>query len=566
MSNISGLQGAVSNKAVLDEVILDLSAVGLSAALSSMFGVDEKAFDMHPESASASSDIAVVNSFLRRALVTALVEQNIQVSERMQSGLLPFSVSACSSFNPDVLWGLPHKFALLMVAARVISPDGNLVYLVPPFQRNALIYAASLPAEDPRVEAARCDTLRAIKTSGIPLQDAEDFGDDDGDVFEQEQGVLVRTAREVLASLQDSAPPAVFTCPANSLEGRRALEATAVLEFPFTQAGQNSVEELGARLTYVQESQQSDAMLRAAEAMFPLKVGYPSALMHSYNEQMMVCRGLHVLAAGKNMEPCARLILLEQLHKLAATAATQLVTNDWGPLAGAAFTSAVHSASDQSFMAAFAPQLEAAQVAHRADEAQREARRQTGSSGWGSWAATPARGGGWAPPWASPWAPPVGQSPGRAEARARGRAAKGGKAGPLPATVPASVYCYTCLQLGHKSNACPNFAPQAAPAASSWWPPSAPSVTVPAMPALEWHQDWHQPEVDPNARPVGQEWYDSRKGAAKSGGKSTGGKHGGYGGYGKGRGASSGVKGGGKSWGGSKGGRGSEPAWPYWDS
>jgi hypothetical protein len=269
VSNISGLQGAVSNRAVPDEVILDLSAVGLSAALSGMFGVDEKAFDMHPESASAaSSDAAVVNGFMRRALITALVEQNIEISERMQSSLRPFSISACSSFNPDVLWGLPHKFALLMVAARVISSDGNLVYLVPPFQRNALIYAASLPAEDPRVEAARCDTLRAIKTSGIPLQDAEDFGDDEGDVFEQEQGVLVRTAREVLASLQDSAPPAVFTCSANSLEGRRALEATAVLEFPFTQAGQNSVEELGARLTYVQESQQSDAMLRAAEAKF----------------------------------------------------------------------------------------------------------------------------------------------------------------------------------------------------------------------------------------------------------------------------------------------------------
>ena len=560
VSSISGLQGAVSNKAVLNEAILDLSTVGLSAALSGMFGVDEEAFKVHPESASASPEIAVINGFLRRALVTALVEQNIRISERMQSGLVPFSVSACSSFNQDVLWGLPHKFAFLMVAARVRESAGSLVYLVPPFQRSALIYAANLPAEDPRVEAVRCDTLRAVKTLGIPMQDAEDFSDDDDGGFEPEQGVLVRTAREVLASLQDSAPPTVFSCSANSLEGRRALEATAVLEFPFTQAGQNSVEELGARLAYVQESQQADAMHRAAEAMFPLKVGYPPALMHTYNEQMRVCRGLHVLAAGKNIEPGARLVLVEQLHQLAATAATQWFTTDLGHVAGAAFASAVHNASDQSFMAAFAPQVEAAQAAHRADEAQREARRKTGNSGWGSWSAAPARGG---------WAPSAGQYPGRAEARARGRAAKAGKAGPAsPVTAPTSVYCYTCFQLGHKSNACPNSAPRAALAAPSWenWQSSAPGVTAPAMPALEWHQDWQQPEVDPNARPVGQEWYDSRKGAGKSGGKSTGGKHGGYGGYGKGRGPSSGVKGGGKSWGGSKGGRGSEPAWPYWDS
>jgi len=60
-------------------------------------------------------------------------------------------------------------------------------------------------------------------------------------------------------------------------------------------------------------------MLRAAEAMFPLKVGYPPALMHTYNEQMRVCRGLHVLAAGKIIEPGARLVLVEQLHQLASS-------------------------------------------------------------------------------------------------------------------------------------------------------------------------------------------------------------------------------------------------------
>ena len=136
VSNINGLQSAVSNKAVPDEVILDLSAAGLSAALSGMFGVTKGAFEMHPEFMLVdSSDVAVVKGFLRRALVTAFVEQDIQISERMQSGLLPFSVSACSFFNPDVLWRLPHQFALLMVAARVKSSAKSLVYLAPPLSQ-----------------------------------------------------------------------------------------------------------------------------------------------------------------------------------------------------------------------------------------------------------------------------------------------------------------------------------------------------------------------------------------------------------------------------------------------
>ncbi len=116
------------------------------------------------------------------------------------------------------------------------------------------------------MEAARCDTFRAIKTSGVIVREEDVFDDDADDEFGPEQGVVVRTAWDALAALKDSPPPAVFTCSAKSPEGRRALEATAVLEFPFTQAGQNLVEELGARLAYVQESQQSDAMLKAAEA------------------------------------------------------------------------------------------------------------------------------------------------------------------------------------------------------------------------------------------------------------------------------------------------------------
>ena len=62
----------------------------------------------------------------------------------------------------------------------------------------------------------------------------------------------------------------------------------------------------------------SESEEKAAEAMFPLKVsgvGYSSALTHTYNEQMKVCRGLHVLATEKNIEPATRLVLLEQLYR-----------------------------------------------------------------------------------------------------------------------------------------------------------------------------------------------------------------------------------------------------------
>ena len=369
-----------------------------------------------------------------------------------------------------------------MVASRVqYSAGGGLKFLVPPFQRNALNFAASLPVEDLRVEAARCGACRAIKTSGFPIE--EDYFDDDLDDDGEPEQEVGRTAREVIAAMNEGSPPAVFTSPANSWEGRKALEATAVMEYPFTHAGEGTVEELSARLAYFQESQQIAARQTAADAMFPFKApvnGYSAAQTHAYNEQMKVCRGLHTVAEGKNIDPATRLVLREQLHQLATTAATQWVTTELGHVAGAAFTLAVHNTTDQSFMALFAPQLEAAQEAGKADEALREARRQAAIT-WGSWYAAPAKGG---------WAPPVGaftgHSPGRAEARAKGRAAKAGKAGPpVPATTLTPVYCYTCYQQGHKSNACPNSAPQAAPVAPSWanWTSSAPSVPVQAAPA-----------------------------------------------------------------------------------
>ena len=87
--------------------------------------------------------------------------------------------------------------------------------------------------------------------------------------------------------------------------------------------------------------------------------------------------------------------LQQQLHQLAATAATQWVTTELGYVAGAAFTSAVHNATDPSYMAVFAPQLEAAHVARKADEAAKEATRQAVIT-WGSWHQSP-RAETWAP-------------------------------------------------------------------------------------------------------------------------------------------------------------------------
>ena len=63
------------------------------------------------------------------------------------------------------------------------------------------------------------------------------------------------------------------------------------------------------------------------------------------------------------------------MHQLAATAATQAVTTDMGYVAGAAFKSAVENSSDPSYMSVFAPQLLAAQVAQKADEETKAAKR-----------------------------------------------------------------------------------------------------------------------------------------------------------------------------------------------
>ena len=126
VSDIGELQNAVSNKAVLDENFFGLSTAGLRSALSNMFGIEEREFDIHPEFALIdSSDATIVYEFLRRALVTALVEQEIQISERMRSWLSPFSVSACSSFAPDVLWIGNHPEVFRMVASRVQYSAGG---------------------------------------------------------------------------------------------------------------------------------------------------------------------------------------------------------------------------------------------------------------------------------------------------------------------------------------------------------------------------------------------------------------------------------------------------------
>ena len=141
-----------------------------------------------------------------------------------------------------------------------------------------------------------------------------------------------------------------------------------------------------------------------------------------------------ILASNKSMEPGMRAALQEQLHQLASVAATQWVTTKLGHVAGAAFTSAVNNATDQTLMSVFASQLEVAQVAFKADEAQKEANR-LAAVNWGSWipAPFPPGKGGWASPGVKGLS--SGHSPGRAEARARTRAVRAGKGGQVaPAT------------------------------------------------------------------------------------------------------------------------------------
>ena len=90
----SALQKAVFNRSVPDSTIFELSANGLRKALDEIFSISEPDLVIHPEYAPADqTDTNVVVRFLRRALVTALVEQGVAISNQMGSWLSPFSVS-----------------------------------------------------------------------------------------------------------------------------------------------------------------------------------------------------------------------------------------------------------------------------------------------------------------------------------------------------------------------------------------------------------------------------------------------------------------------------------------
>ena len=81
-ADISDLQKAVSSRSVTDGDIFSLSLEGLRTALREMFGIsDDTVFDTHPEFISAdTSNDTVITRFFRRALVTALVEKNVDIS------------------------------------------------------------------------------------------------------------------------------------------------------------------------------------------------------------------------------------------------------------------------------------------------------------------------------------------------------------------------------------------------------------------------------------------------------------------------------------------------------
>ena len=71
-----------------------------------------------------------------------------------------------------------------MVAALMkTAPNNDLMYLVPPFTRNALLHAAKLPAEHPSVEAARYDACCEITESGFLVREKSIVYDDDNDYY-----------------------------------------------------------------------------------------------------------------------------------------------------------------------------------------------------------------------------------------------------------------------------------------------------------------------------------------------------------------------------------------------
>ena len=77
---------------LFDKAVFDLSTEGLQTALKRLFDIHGPKIKSHPNYADLEDDDDTFNRFLRRALVTALAEQNVSISDRMWLWLIPLSI------------------------------------------------------------------------------------------------------------------------------------------------------------------------------------------------------------------------------------------------------------------------------------------------------------------------------------------------------------------------------------------------------------------------------------------------------------------------------------------
>ena len=296
--------------------------------------------------------------------------------------------------------------------------------------------------------------------------------------------------------------------------------------------------------------------------------------MKQYNEFMFTCRGLQTSLKTHVLPTAARQDLESLLQRTATSAAALWVTARIGFTGATAFRNATGTGGEESYLAVYASQLAEARQAQMAEAASaNSAKRQrypsfSQGAGQNYQGLTPfvKGGGGWNNSWADPG--PTRQSRKKAQKLTYSSYdAKGGKPSATTAG-PSTVWCFSCGEIGHKSNECYNSTGYSSATPSTTWGGAPNWQSQPeaaqGFPALEWHENW-QSEDNQNARPANQHagpasFQNTGRGAGKSGGKSFGGKSN-YGGY-KGRGDPSSSKGGGKSWGGSTGGRGGGAYWP----
>lgn len=572
--NIEALRAALVNGYVEDKLIEGLSSQDIASALA-LFRVTAADVMAHPDYCGDLMTLEDVPPLFRRGLLTAIVEQGVTLSAYMRNSLVPLSLVPCLEFKASDLWS-PISADLLLIASRVYRlATGRLSYIVPALQRTMLKEAAKMPSSHPSVEVARQATYQAVLRSNFPMaieepenEEVDDFeGDLTPDQDYQEGSPL---ALEVIAGLLPSQVEAAFDWTTNSSVGRRAIAATVATEHAFTHHGADSAQELLARIEYLQNDNKMFSIEKAVQTQFPNAPQsdfYSESQMKQYNEYMFTCRGLQTSLKTHVLPTAARQDLESLLQRTATSAAALWVTARIGFAGATAFRNATGTGGEESYLSVYAPQLAVANEAQRAEAARaahavKRPRYPSFSqgAGQGHQGLTPfVRGAGsWNNSWADPALNQRASTRERAQKRAAGSTMKGGKA-LSPAVLNPTVWCFTCGEVGHKSNECYNstsYQSAAPPVPVQTWggasvdyswqsQPEAAQV----FPALEWHDNW-QPEANQNARPAG-------RGAGKTGGSPFGGKSN-YGG----RGGSSSSKGGGKSWGGPKGGRGGGTYWP----